>query len=576
MKKNMIAAAFIILMTIFFGVSSHAAIRQCDFSDPKDHTVDGWDLSQFVALYAAHDSLADVNGDGLVDSADVAHFAGFFGISHAPNILLIIADDVGIDVATNMYTGLIEDLEDIYGVGSGVKGRPASLPVLKDRLADQGMVFSNVWAQPFCSPSRATIITGLFEDKTQVKMPDNPLLSYHTTFVQLLKQSGYSTAMIGKWHLAGSSPSWSGVRPRQAGFDLFRGNFMAYIPDYWSYDVHIQDDDTTGTDYRTESAPTKSLPGIAATTYAPVVKGSDAIEWIQARHVENPEKPWFVWLAFNTSHVTTQSVPMVVPDFDTLDDASRSEMSGCGGTFGSNTVGDCAGPELMRAMANSMDTVIGKVLDVVDSLGSNTYVIFVGDNGTPMYGTTYGNQIDNMYITKAGRGKGTVFESGCRVPMAIRGPNIAAGTQINESNHIADLYNTILTLSGLTPLEKNYNNTGAEVDSDSKTLTPILFGSATTPRRDPEEGYLLTETGGFFGGNKVGARNATYKVLCTTNTSTSNCSFYNLLLDPLEEDPRTDKPSSCENYYNDTWTTADPQWHYCYLIEMINNYSIFP
>jgi hypothetical protein len=108
------------------------------------------------------------------------------------------------------------------------------------------------------------------------------------------------------------------------------------------------------------------------------------------------------------------------------------------------------------------------------------------------------------------------------------------------------------------------------VASDSVSLTPILFGSATAVR-DPDEGYLLTETS--FGGNKVGARNRSYKVICNTNTSTSNCTFYNLDADPLEEYPLT-KPGSCTNYRS-TWPTTDPRWSYCRLIEVITNYSIF-
>ncbi len=130
-------------------------------------------------------------------------------------------------------------------------------------------------------------------------------------------------------------------------------------------------------------------------------------------------------------------------------------MVDCGGTFGTNTVGGCTGPQLMRAMSNSMDTVIGKVLDEVDKLGPNTYVIFIGDNGTPMFGG-YKNQIDNMYITKTGRGKGTPYESGCRVPMAIRGPNIAAGQQKGTFVHLADLSATILTLAGIEPPATNF------------------------------------------------------------------------------------------------------------------------
>src|SRR5690606_25451451 len=85
-----------------------------------------------------------------------------------PNIFLIVADDFGVDVTSDMYPGLIDDLSKRYGPdGHGhprhevIDGRPASTPRLND-LAQQGMAFTNVWAQPFCSPTRASILTGLF------------------------------------------------------------------------------------------------------------------------------------------------------------------------------------------------------------------------------------------------------------------------------------------------------------------------------------------------------------------------------------------------------------------------------
>jgi arylsulfatase A-like enzyme len=551
-------------------VCSHAARDKCDFSNPKDGNVDGSDLAQFAAYYADGDPKAEVNGDGFVDPSDVAHFAGFFGI-RPPNILFIIGDDIGIDVMTNLYPGLITDLLAQYGPSghnhagyATIDRNPASMPVLTDRLAAQGMVFANAWAQPLCSPTRATLITGLFEDKTRVLSPGVPMSSYHTTFVQLLKSSGYSTALFGKWHLG--TGGTNGVMPKQAGFDLYKGNNGGGLSNFWNYSYHVQDDLTSPTAFRTDPMPTKSLPpgvanpDIAATNFATVVQAADTIEWINARRAENPEKPWFVYLSFNESHS-----PMHVPNEDTLDQATKDDLDGCGayGTAGTS----CSLKVRMRAMSNAMDTVIGKVLDAVDAIGSDTYVIFIGDNGTDV-STTSGDCIDNMYITTSGRGKGSVYESGVRVGMAVRGPGIAAGSQSREYVHAADLFATILKLAGLEPPLKNRSNTNAEVDSDSVSLTPILFGSVSTVR-DPNEGYILTETS--YGGNKVGARNATYKVVC--NGGTANCSFYNLVDDPLEEYSLS-KPGSCSNYRT-TWETDDPEWHYCRLIEVVDTYSIF-
>jgi arylsulfatase A-like enzyme len=583
----MLITAVLALMTVFFGVSSHASIRQCDFSNPKDRDIDGSDLAQFTAHYAAGTSEANVDGVGGVAPQDVVHFAKFFGTSRLPNILLIIADDVGLDVTTGMYPGLLDNIYNLYinhspphPGASNIVRNPASTPQL-DRLAREGRVFANTWAQPFCSPTRATIITGMFAAKTNVAAYDEPMSTSHITFVQRLKdEANYSTAIFGKWHLAGPKNNYTGVLPKQAGFELFKGHLDSAIsPTYWSYNYLVQDEETDSTTYRTESAPTKTLPAgttpaIAATTFEPVVRAADTIEWINEREAEDPSKPWFAWLAFNEAHVLVppDSPYYHVPNADTLDQASYDEVAGpngCGGVPGTNTSGLCTDKQLMRAMTNAMDTVIGKVLEAVDSIPSDTYVIFIGDNGS------WSNNIDNMYITITGRGKTTAYESGARVPMAIKGPGITAGSRSDEFIHAADLFSTCLQIAGLEVapeglVYKDYQGNPANLDGVS--LASILFDS-TTAVRDPHTGYILTEVG--YNGIKVGARNSTYKVIRRQYFPNQNL-FYNLIDDPLEEYPLT-PPGSCENYTNGTWKPGtDPEWHYCRLIEVINLYSIFP
>jgi arylsulfatase A-like enzyme len=301
---------------------------------------------------------------------------------------------------------------------------------------------------------------------------------------------------------------------------------------------------------------------------------ADTIEWISAREAADPDKPWFAWVAFNLSHATARQRPsaMCVPDADTLNAESYKEMKDCGGDFGSANVGSCSGEALMRAMTTAFDTVIGKLLDAVDAADPNTYVIIIGDNGTPMYGRPNLDFIDNMYITRKGRGKGTAYESGALVGMAVRGPQIAANTESREFAHAADLFSTILELAGLDVPEKVSNSEGSgTVPLDAVSLAPILFNKASTVR-DPNEGYVLTETENLMtGGTKmVGARNATYKVVCTEDAD--NCEFYNLADDPLEEYPLA-KPGSCAGYTDGTWTSADPQWHYCRLADVVATQS---
>lgn len=503
-----------------------------------------------------------------------------------PNILLIIMDDVGMDVTTDMYPGLIDDLTKKYGPAGlnhpsyrAINGSPASTPNL-DRLAEQGMVFANTWAQPFCSPTRASILTGLFAVKANVLTYADPLAQTYTSFVQKLKDDGgYSTAIFGKWHLAGlpsATSNYPGMKPKEAGFDLFKGNMHAAIKTYWDWDYMVQDATTPAGQWRTGPPPTKSLPGIAPTTFSPVVQVADTLEWITAQKTSTPDKPWFAWMAFNLSHATTQAQPssMVVPNADTLDARSLAEMKKCGGTFGSANVGSCSGESLMRAMTNSLDTIVGKLLEKVDALDPNTYVIVLGDNGTPMYGRPNQDYIDNMYITKKGRGKGTAYESGARVSLAIRGPRIPASTRNSEYVHVADLFSTILSIAGLKAPEKvpNRDNSGLQ-SVDSVSLAPILFDKAATVR-DPNQGYLLTESLNLMTNStrQVGARNATYKVVCTEKVNASACEFFNLIADPLEEYPLA-KPDSCSNYTNGTWKPADVRWHYCRLTDVVATQS---
>jgi arylsulfatase A-like enzyme len=503
-----------------------------------------------------------------------------------PNILLVISDDVGLDVTPGLYPHLIEDLTERYGPkglnhpnSHVIAGRPASTPVLDD-LAQQGIVFTNVWAHPFCSPTRASIMTGLFAAKTHVASYQDALSKNHTTFVRRLKdEAGYSTAVFGKWHLAGlpgNPVSYPGVKPRQAGFDVFKGNMHAALATFWNYDYQVQDESTADNEWRTEAPPRRSLPGIAATSYAPVVNAADTIEWITARENESPDKPWFVWLASNLSHATAQRAPsqMAVPNADTLDAASAKEIRDCGGEFGTQSVGSCTGEAQMRAMTNSLDTTLGKVLEVVDDLDPNTYVIYIGDNGTPMYGRPGLDFIDNMYITRTGRGKGTVYESGARVPLAIRGPRIEAGSESSEYVHAADLYSTILDLAGLDVPEQVSGTNGNDlVPLDAISLAPILFDDVTAVR-DPNTGYVLTETHDLMRGGirEVGARNKSYKVLCTNGIDMGDCKFYNLARDPLEEYPLA-IPETCDGYSDKSWTPADEAWHYCRLTEVVGTAS---
>lgn len=494
-----------------------------------------------------------------------------------PNILLIISDDIGMDASSGMYPGLIDGLLRQYGPDGHnhpryreIQGRPASTPNL-NALAQAGMKFTQAWVNPFCSPTRASILTGLFAAKTGVLDYTHYLTQNHRSFVRDLKeQGGYSTAIFGKWHIAGLD-QYPGMKPKEAGFDVFRGNLHGGVDTYWEWNYQVQDESTPPDQWRQQPAPTRSLPGIPATTYAPVVKTADAIAWITEQEQRDPDRPWFVWLAHNLAHITgnQRPNPMAVPDLATLDEPSRREMQACGGTFGSANVGQCSDKALMRAMTNAMDTLIGRVVQAVDALDPNTYVIYIGDNGTWMFGANR-EFIDNLYITRVDRSKGTAYESGAHVPLAIRGPRIPGGTTSAAPVHGVDLFPTILQLAGL-PVPGTVPNRAGDgtVALDGVSLLPVLFEGAGQVR-DPALGYLLTETVNPIRQNlrHVGARNARFKLVCANGTSPADCEFYDLADDPLEEYPLPE-PASCAAYADGNAASRTRDWHFCRLQAVI-------
>lgn len=303
------------------------------------------------------------------------------------NILLIIADDFGVDS------------HGLYGVGSSVAPTPTI-----DSLAEQGVRFDRVWSNPNCSPTRATILTGRYSFRTGV---GDPVQSYtinpdEYTVADALKAMGYSTAQIGKWHL-GTTNS----RPDKLGFDYYASYIQGKLPDYFNW--------------------RKLENGVASTVtnYATTENVNDAISWISDQSVSNPDKPWFMWLAFNAPHDPFHKPPNDLHSYDDL----------------SNTATDIEENPVpyYQAMVEAMDTEINRLLTVIDR--ENTTIIFVGDNGTP----------SQVVVPPAvsSRVKGTLFEGGVWVPLIISDPrsvqnNVANGALVNT----VDIFSTIIEMAG--------------------------------------------------------------------------------------------------------------------------------
>ncbi len=254
-----------------------------------------------------------------------------FSQQQTPNILLIIADDMGIDSTP----------------GFGITGDLPVTPNL-DKLRSEGLSYNNCWAAPQCSPTRAAIMSGKFGIKTGVMRPPITLETSHTSlFTKIKEQSAtdYSMGLIGKWHLGNSSGANKYSHPNDSGIPYYEGVFGSQVDDYYDWTkINSEGNEEQVKEY--------------ATTHLT----NSAISWI-----DNQTKPWFLWLAHVAPHSPFQTPPA--------------------GTY-STTPTDTRTTYL--SMIENMDFEIDRLLKSMDAETlENTVIIFIGDNGTPGQANNY-------------------------------------------------------------------------------------------------------------------------------------------------------------------------------------------
>jgi len=424
----------------------------------------------------------------------------------SPNFIVIIADDVGVEQFKS------------YGIGSD----PAHTPTL-DELAREGISFSHVWSNPLCSPSRGTLLSGRYAFRTGLGFPPRPSPSqggglalpdpesvpgYVAEFreppgvneffsqfyinddrpnpgsvglplseipiASLLAESDkqYSTAAIGKWHIARGDNGWLD-HPELAGFEHY-SVLMGNAPEsYFSWRENVN--------------------GVleARTGYTPERKIDDTLEWISA---QDGESPWFMWLALNLPHY-----PHHVPPVAGLD------VSG---------VQPDQPHAALDVMIARMDYEIGRLLaGIAPEVLENTIILFIADNGTT------GEAIDPPFHPD--KGKFTLYEGGIRVPLIISGLGIPHNFISDALVSITDIYATIAALAGV-PLPQDRI-------LDSVSLTPYF----SNPQLPSLRSYNYSDV--FFSdrGIEEGAfafRDQRYKLIRWHDRQ----ELYDLLEDPYE------------------------------------------
>jgi len=241
--------------------------------------------------------------------------------SQSPNILLIIADDLGVDALNGYNIGTLKP----------------TTPYL-DSIRNSGLKFSNAWSSAVCTPTRAGMMSGMYGSKNGVKTTPGNLDTTYTSLFKALKNSNpsYSAAVIGKWHI--SHPT-NAMHPIWHGVDHYMGMLTGSVMSYDNWNKTENNITTNSTNYITSDFT------------------DDAINWI-----DNQNNPWFLWLAHVAPHT-----PLHIPPANMYTQPSTNSPI-----------------KKYMAMIESLDYEVGRLLNsLTPTEKTNTIIIFIGDNGTP-------------------------------------------------------------------------------------------------------------------------------------------------------------------------------------------------
>jgi arylsulfatase A-like enzyme len=398
------------------------------------------------------------------------------GLPDRPNLLLVIADDVGVD-RVGAYAEHPE---------------PGHTPVI-DRLAREGVLFRNAWSNPTCSPTRATLLTGRYSFRTGVGRSITYAgsafeLSTESPSLPIRLKPQYRAAAVGKWHL--SSAAGSGLaHPLLLGFDHHRGPIDNLSGGEASYDRFA-----------------KAVDGVEvlSTTYATTDQVDDALELIDAL----PE-PWFLWLAFSASHGPFHKPPDALHGFDLPPEVSDDI------------------PLHMQAMTEALDTELGRLLGGLSpAVAGRTVILFVGDNGTDQVATTPPFPPEH--------GKATLFEGGVNVPLIISGPGLARGAECAALVNTTDLYATALELAGTASV----GGAAAAGGEDALSLVPYLVEPDLPSQRAWVYAESFAPNGaGPWATRRRAVREARFKLVWFDPGSgpPTEQFLYDLQVDPIEQ-----------------------------------------
>ena len=348
-----------------------------------------------------------------------------------PNVIVIIPDDLG--------------WADV-----GYNGSPIETPNI-DKLAEEGVRFNNFVVHPWCSPTRAEFYTGHFPGSWAYRTPNfngmegTGIPEGEYTIAERFRDAGYSTALIGKWHM-GTQPEF---HPNEHGFDYFYGHLGGYIGFYIKKAIDGNHDWW------------KNKEEIYNSRYATNLLGEEASRYIRER---DKSKPFFMTLAFNAPHFPQQAPEDVIEKY--------RNSTFC--RFFSNRCG-------YMAQVDVMDQEIGLVLDTLDDEGirENTLTMFFSDNG--------GSNAFGGYNSPFPGEKGEILKGGVQVAAFANWPGVINSGIISDQRiHTSDLFATLEAAVGLrirAPAHESTNmwpqfNGGARISRNPALLENLASDTA--------------------------------------------------------------------------------------------------
>ncbi len=388
----------------------------------------------------------------------------------APNILFVLADDLG------------------YG-DLGCYGHPHIRTPHIDACAQKGVRFTQFYAGgPLCSPSRAALLTGRTPYRTGVFtwIPGDTAIhlpASERTLPSLVREAGYQTCHVGKWHLNGSLEDADQAQPDDHGFEYWFATQNNAHPSHRNPVNFVRNGEFVG-----------PLEGQSADILA-----EEALEWLEHR---DSKRPFFLTLWTHEPHRPIESAPALV-------EAYRD--------FGEDVAH-------YYASVTQIDAALGRLLAYLskENLDSNTLVIFSSDHGPEAFlrGREHG-------VTGGLRGrKRWLYEGGIRVPLVVRYPALVSRARICREPCIGmDLLPSVCALVGLEPPQDR--------SIDGADLTPLLLGNPLG-RTFP----LYWRWGEGLEGMFLALRQEDWKILSTAGGE--RVELYNLATDPGERNDLSD------------------------------------